>query len=200
MVESAVPADVIELYRDPRSYNSAFNHDASDKMKLLGLGELPPPAQCFVCGSGTCEAGYVTFGVWADGVGNLLVCSPCLVQASELVGCLAPVPTEIMHKHVAQLQDYSKDLETQLAGQDEQLAAYRTISDSFLDRSASGGYVTSDPGPTPINNDVGESVTVESAESAELTEPSDEQRPDDLRSITEGDSDDLNKPAGLITL
>lgn len=182
-------ADAIELYRDVDSYNSAFNHDASDKMKLLGLGELPPPAQCFVCGSGTCDAGYVNMGVWAEMVGNLLICAPCLVQASELIGCLAPVIKNTMEAHVRDLQNYARDLEQKLTEQDADLAAYRRIMPRIPDASLSGGMLITEP--TSDSNDDGEYATSESEAESEFTESGAERGPDDLPDPLESKSTSL---------
>lgn len=141
--------EVIELYRDVTTYNSAFNHDASDNMKALGLGELPPPASCFVCGSGSCEAGYLNFGTWAEFIGNLLICASCLVQAAEKIGCLAPSVKVLFEKNIRALQQNSQDLESQVNELYERNRALLTIvrsGDSTPDTDGSA-YVVSEQEP-----------------------------------------------------
>lgn len=192
-------ANVIELYRDVDTYNSAFNHNASDKMQLIGLGELPPPAQCFVCGNGSCEAGYVNLGVWAEFVGNLLVCTPCLVQAAELAGCLAPIIRTTMEQHIANLQKYSRELEDKVASQDEQLRSYRSVINNLhgVDSGAVNNAITQPPSG---NNDLGESVVSGTSGESELIESSDERGPDDLSDSTAEHSEDSKPQRSLIEL
>ncbi len=132
-------SDVVELFRDVTSYNSAFNHSPSDSMQVMGLGELPPPASCFVCNNGNCEAGYLNFGVWAEYIGNLLICATCLIKAAEKMGCLAPSVKDLFEKSIDGLQALAKQREEELGHANERLAALSVIargalgSDSLLD-------------------------------------------------------------------
>lgn len=153
--------DPIELMRDVSAYNSQFNHDASDRMQFLGQGELPPPASCFVCGSGNNEAGYLNFGVWAEYVGNLLVCATCLIQGAEKAGCVAPSVRSLFEDNIRGLQARVNELTSELDIANEQLGAYRTIhpnANPVTDARVSGDMVSEGTGPTAINN----SVVVES--------------------------------------
>ncbi len=125
-------SDVVELFRDVSAYNSAFNHSPSDSMQLMGLGELPPPASCFVCNSGNCEAGYLNFGVWAEFIGNLLICAPCLIKAAEKVGCLAPSVKDLFEKSIEGLQALANEREEKLGHANERINALSTIARSAL--------------------------------------------------------------------
>ncbi len=126
-------ADEIKiLFRDVTEYNSEFNHSASDSMQLLGLGELPPPASCFICNNGNHEAGYLNFGVWAEYIGNLLICTSCLTKAAEKIGCLAPSVKTLMEKSIVGLQELAQDRIDQLEQATNEINALRTIARSAL--------------------------------------------------------------------
>jgi hypothetical protein len=181
---------VIELYRDVSTYNSEFNHDASDQMQVLGQAELPPPASCFVCGSGNSEAGYLNFGIWAEFIGNLLICASCLTQAAEKIGCLAPSVKVLLEKNLRSLQSHSKNLETELTDVLERNRAYSVLL----------GTNHSAPDPHGLPDVVSEQDASDSGNATEESDnggSSDDSEPDQSGSVSgslhvsESSADDL---------
>jgi len=67
-----------------------FVNGPSDRMQLVGVGELLHPGSCIVCGNGNCAEGYVRFGVNLEFEGELYLCWFCVVQSAEILGCLIP--------------------------------------------------------------------------------------------------------------
>lgn len=104
-----------------------FTNTPSDRMQLRGLGELPQPAQCMVCGNATFDEGYVDLGVWYEFYGNALLCGLCLTQAAELIGCMTV--EEVAHLR-EQAENVTKELELtteKLRVANERLNAFNTI-------------------------------------------------------------------------
>lgn len=67
-----------------------FNHTTSDRMQVLGRGDLRPPGTCLHCGSGNCDEGYVTLDTFVDMHGECYICITCTRQLCELIGALLP--------------------------------------------------------------------------------------------------------------
>lgn len=57
---------------------------------MRSMGELLHPAQCMVCGNGTCEQGYLDLGVFFDFEGTMYLCFTCITQAGETAGMYTP--------------------------------------------------------------------------------------------------------------
>ena len=165
-----------------------FTNTPSDRMQFRGLGELPQPATCMVCGSGTYEEGYVDLGVWYDYVGNMLLCGTCLVQAAELIGCLTPGETETLKELASRAAAEADKYHTELNNALERLAIYDAL---FGDLVSSGALsanldledanevdgqernngLTLVRGSASGESDVEESPDLRSAESAGDSEP-----------------------------
>lgn len=92
------------------SHLTMFEHSASDKMQLLGAGELPTPNSCVVCGSGDTTRKFVFLGVHVEFYGAILLCDLCLVQTAEKIGCLAPVIAERIHNESVELAEQNSTL------------------------------------------------------------------------------------------
>lgn len=187
--------DPVELYRDFSVHNSAFNHDASDKMQLLGQGELPPPASCFVCGSGNVDAGYVNFGIWAEFIGNLIICAPCLTQAAELIDCLAPSVKGLMLNTVEKVQNYAKSLEVELEDAKKRLAAFSVLLGSVDGVISSNGPISDDSDSDAEG--VAENDSAEGITDSESIESDSDLGPHDF---TEPAKDDITSSDGLIRI
>lgn len=67
-----------------------FTNTPSDRVQLVGLGELLSPACCMICRSGNCDEGYARLGVWYDYEGEQYLCRTCVIQVAELFSCLTP--------------------------------------------------------------------------------------------------------------
>lgn len=104
-----------------------FNNTPSDRMQLRGLGELPQPAQCMVCGSATYEEGYVDLGVWYEFYGNALMCGTCLTQAAELIGCMTASEVAHLREQAENVTNELEALKTELRVANERLDAFDRI-------------------------------------------------------------------------
>lgn len=184
-------------------YSTEFNHSSSDSMQgPLGLGELPPPASCFICGSGTVEAGYLNLGVWVDYVGNLLICIPDLIKAAEKVGCLAPSINKMLNEN---LESLAKDNEV-LREQNEKINERLTLFDNAL-RSIAAGDVSSSDSSSYLAYEKPETVDI--VPEGAITD-SDGQSAEHVESVTEPGPRDFTQPStsddeqtsgdGLLTL
>lgn len=68
----------------------AIENDPSARMQLRTRGELVHPGSCMVCGSGTCDEGYLDLGVFFDYEGTMYLCHTCATQAGETIGMFTP--------------------------------------------------------------------------------------------------------------
>lgn len=93
-----------------------FENTPSDRVQLVGLGELLSPAKCMICGNGTCDEGYARLGVFYDFEGEQYLCRSCVVQIAELFGCLTPEEANHLQEQSVYLAEAlnvsSKELET----------------------------------------------------------------------------------------
>jgi len=160
-----------------------FEHSASDKMQLLGAGELPTPNSCVVCGSGDTTRKFVFLGIHVDYYGAILLCDLCLVQTAEKIGCLAPEIAEKIHNESVELAEQNKDLRSEVGALRERLSLYdRLLADSDLSSVGINSVVdssnhTDEPGEqhsseTPVPESVeSESEPDESVTSDERSGP-----------------------------
>lgn len=101
-----------------------FEHSPSDRMQLLGMGDLRPPGSCMHCGSGNSERGYIDFDVFREIEGESYVCATCVEQAAEILGCLIAdeASTLMADKLAAELK--VEQLAEALINANERLAVY----------------------------------------------------------------------------
>lgn len=100
----------------------------SEKIQVVGLGDLLSPAACIVCGNGTCQDGYISFGIFVDYVGSLYLCMTCMLQAAETADCSGPVETEMNRTLLAQLKEENSTLRKDKETLNERL---RVFSDAL---------------------------------------------------------------------
>jgi len=112
-----------------------FDHTPSDKFQLRGLGDLPSPANCYGCGSGTNEQGYVDLGVFVDYHGQMLLCYTCVCQVAEVIGCLVPLEVLEMKSQHERLARENKDLKAMLEDKNDELATVNGVL-AFLESRA----------------------------------------------------------------
>lgn len=128
----------------------AIENDPSARMQFAGMGELVHPGSCMVCGSGNCEEGYVRLGVYFEYEGEMYLCRTCLVQASELIGCVTPEEAVLIHKNAAEYKDLWENADAELEKANERLAAYDRVL-ATIDPIIYG--TGSDPDDSPSEND-----------------------------------------------
>jgi hypothetical protein len=166
-----------------------FQNTPSDRMHLVGLGELLSPARCMVCGNGTCEEGYVQLGVWYDYEGEQYICRTCLVQAAELIGCLEPGEAQHLQGQATKLAEDNTRISHELAEANERL----TVFNGAIASISSGVLSIPTGSPVGYSSDVltvgtsDEVVTGNVAESGSTESESPE-------SITSTDSGSIESP------
>lgn len=108
-----------------------FEHSPSDRMQLLGSGDLPEPGNCVICGSGAPERKYVFLGIHLDFLGALLLCDLCITQTAEKIGCLAPSIAEMVHVQSQELAARVTELERTNEALNDRLTHYDVVLGHF---------------------------------------------------------------------
>lgn len=130
-----------------------FENTPSDRVQLVGLGELLSPAKCMICGNGTCDEGYVKLGVFYDFEGEQYLCRNCVIQIAELFGCLTP--EEAQH-----LQEQAATLATENAKLWEEVNDVRPVMDTLSKLFGVRAYFPDGSGDiTTASESEGEPVT-----------------------------------------
>lgn len=109
-----------------------FNHTTSDRMQLLGRGDLRPPGSCMHCGSGNCDEGYVTLDTFIDLHGETYLCVTCTRQLCELIGALLP-------EEATALQHDKLEVDLKLAQATEELKVANERVTVFTDAIRAAG-------------------------------------------------------------
>lgn len=122
---------------------TVFEGSPSDRMQVLGRGELPLPGACLSCGSGVYEEGYLFLGVHVEFHGALLLCGLCLLQAGEKFGLMSPDVAHAIHNQAVDLAEEVTRLRTENEAQRVRLEVFDTALSSI-----SSGNVGSDSSPT----------------------------------------------------
>jgi hypothetical protein len=104
-----------------------FENTPSDRVQLVGRGDMLHPGCCALCRSGVCEEGYVDLGVYFDYEGQMYLCHTCTQQVAEVIGCLIPSEAAILHALVNSVQAENVVLKTELEVARDRLAAYDSV-------------------------------------------------------------------------
>lgn len=104
-----------------------FEHSPSDRVQVVGLGDLLPPGSCIVCGSGNYEGGYVDFNVFLEMEGKLYICGTCMVQGAELIGMLTAGEAQFLQEQNSEIAKQLTALTSELDKANERLAAYDLV-------------------------------------------------------------------------
>lgn len=119
-----------------------FEHSPSDRMQVIGRGDLRFPGTCMHCGSGSCDEGYIELDVNYEYEGDQYLCMLCTHQLVELVGSIHPDDfIKFMTEH-AQLQIDLNKASEQLAEANERLSTYDSL---FASVSPSVDSISSGP-------------------------------------------------------
>lgn len=139
--------------------------DPSARMQVRSLGQLVAPGSCMVCGSGTCDDGYLDLAVFIEYVGTAYLCKTCLYQAGETFGMYTPDEVKSQQNLIASLTEKNNALEEELTDARKHVDAANNLLHSRF--TASGGTVTS------ISEDARPLVTInaEPAGEADSGEP-----------------------------
>lgn len=139
-----------------------FEHGPSDRMQLRGVGDLLPPGSCICCGNGNCREGYISFGVSLEFEGEMYLCWFCVVQASEILGCLIPDEAKALRDIAEATAETNADLRNQLEETNERLDAFNRI----FERGTAGlKFVGSLPSNDTSEDNEGQSEVATAAES-----------------------------------
>lgn len=116
--------------------------DPSAKMQVRSQGQLQAPGSCMVCGTGTCDAGYLDLGIFIDYVGTAYLCKTCCYQAGETFGMFTPDEVNTSSSQISALLQENAELKTELEDARKFVAA---ADDLLRSRFSSGGVVTDTP-------------------------------------------------------
>ncbi len=111
-----------------------FEHSPSDRMQLVGVGDLLPPGCCMHCGNGTHKEGYLRLDINIDYFGECYLCTTCLIQAAEVIKCLIPEEADALRTLAEQVAQENILLREQVDEQDKRLA----LLDQYLEPFRSG--------------------------------------------------------------
>lgn len=143
--------------------------DPSARIQIRTRGQLLPPGCCCVCGSATCERGYVDPAVFYEWEGQVYFCVPCAEEIAGTIGCLTEDESEFLKNQTERLGVELKELKEKYAHATDRLAAYDSVIGSVLtssiaadlaDDNASQG--TEPNGDTAPSRAESEPVTLES--------------------------------------
>lgn len=93
----------------------------SDRMQVVGIGDLLHPGACALCGNGTCVDGYLNTSIFYDYEGTVYLCMRCVEQLCKVVGALLPdevtrlrEDTENIAKRCTELEAENNDLRSRV--------------------------------------------------------------------------------------
>lgn len=148
----------------------AIENDPSARMQFRTRGELAHPGQCIVCGSATCDEGYVDLGVFIDYEGTIYLCHTCVTQAAEIIGMFTP-------EQVESQQNLLRELDSENALMKEELNRVRPVINSIKHLG---------PMLTPASDPVDGFVNEESQSLPPVSEPEPGRSDDDSVKLIEG--------------
>lgn len=161
-----------------------FEHSPSDRMQLVGQGDLILPGVCVHCRSGNHENGYIDLDVFFDYEGKIYLCSTCLTQAGEIIGMLTPGEAEFIREMNEELVAKVGDLTSELDKANERLKAF----DSLL-----AGAIASNPDVVPVLN---QSTPEVIGTPDEVANDATEGEPEPEESVTSDGPSDVSEPTG----
>lgn len=164
----------------------------SDRVQVIQAGSLGHPGTCALCGSGTCELGYVDLDIYFEWEGNVYLCMWCAKQVAKVIGCLNPEES----KH---LEELNLSIAQELKETKEKLNDYSALAD-VISRAfnLSPSAVARGNGDKPSSQSEGQpepasESDVSGAEQKPVaTKPGPKRRPNDPARITSSDRDKLN--------
>lgn len=154
----------------------------SDRMHVRNIGELMHPGACCVCGSGTCQQGYIDIGVYYDYEGQVYLCMACLTEAAETAGMLSIPESEHLISLNKELAEKNTQLKADLEKASEENERFNDLLRPIAERSLTDGIIASSvsvseteqsDGDTTEGNDEPTDVVSDERESNEsvVTEP-----------------------------
>lgn len=171
---------------------TVFEHSPSDRMQLLGVGELPTPGSCVICGSGAPERKFVFLGIHLDFLGALLLCDLCLTQSAEKVGCMAPSIAEMLHVQSQQLATELAESKRTNEALNERLAHYDAVFSGIdFNSSFHGNGVGANSNSDESHSELSDEAT--------QSEPTEQQPESDESSEIPGTSDGISNESGDLT-
>jgi hypothetical protein len=112
-------------------------YDPSGRFKIISVGMLMHPAACAVCGNGTCEQGYVDFGLAYDYEGSVYFCVLCAREIGEVVGQVTP-------EEVSLIQTIADSVAVENELLKAELDRVKPIADSVMRAFNNSSFATAD--------------------------------------------------------
>lgn len=97
------------------------------RFRLVGVGELTHPGECFVCRSGTRQEGYVNLDVYFDFEGQMYICNYCLNEVGAVMGMLNSEESEFLKNHAAVLAKELDEVKEKLRNAEHRLSSYDDV-------------------------------------------------------------------------
>lgn len=104
-----------------------FTNTPSDRVQVIGQGSLQHPGACALCGSGNCDDGYVSTGIYYEYEGFVYFCMNCAKQIAEAIGCLLPDEASHLREISEAVATKCSRLEEKNANLNDRLSAWNNI-------------------------------------------------------------------------
>lgn len=163
-----------------------FTNTPSDRVQLVGLGELLPPGHCMICKNGNCEEGYAKLDVFYDYEGEQYLCRLCVIQLSELFGCLTPEEAQHLQDAAKEYASLNNDLFQENQVLSERL---RVFNDALAGVAPSLPRILSDASGDEVKQSEPDATTVD----AGTTETSGGGKSDPEESVKESGPADVSE-------
>lgn len=128
-----------------------IENDPSARIQVRSMGELRAPGTCYVCGSGTCESGYVDFGTFVDYHGNFYLCMTCAQQVADVIGYYSPEEVLTQEGIAADIAQKNLELEKSLEEARNVIDSLNTLLRTKL-YAGTDGFVNVVPEPAEAND------------------------------------------------
>lgn len=109
----------------------SIENSPSNRMQLIGRGDLLPPGHCMHCLNGNCDEGYVTLNTYYDYEGEQYLCRNCVTLVIEAVNGLEFDEAEVLRGHANLVLETNGMLTRELEASNARLLAYDTVLSRF---------------------------------------------------------------------
>lgn len=101
--------------------------DPGSKVQLRAPGQLMHPGACAVCGTGTCDEGFVDPGIYFDYEGQVYFCMTCMDQIGSTIGYLTEKEADFLQQQNSEYLLRISELESELEDALGRLHSYNKL-------------------------------------------------------------------------
>lgn len=124
----------------------------SDRMQVVGLGDLLHPGACALCGNGTCVDGYLNTSIFYDYEGTVYLCMRCVEQLCTVVGALLPEETVQLRIHTEQIAAKCAELEAENNELRNRVNSWDSVLSGAFPNGLPGAAVNEGSEDKPVND------------------------------------------------